>query len=274
MGASASKPGRKLTKVVSETAKAKPLNRSTNVNPLPSQTLKDRFEQQPISQQSIPVEPTREETAPQMTVQTPQQDAQSPAFRSTSSFDPSFLSKKLNKQTVIPEGKDGGDPHVEGTDTYQRGFVDSVTKLGKHVQSVEYNPLMNKNVLALKQLQFRKTISEQGEKELESEKNNENGEEMFKTMVHPHTLTAILSDLKDPRMTPESITKDYQLHPDFLKELGDRFKIPTTRKPIEEEKPKEDEFISGVEVDSAMQFEEPESKVDRERFKKLKSRLE
>ncbi|RLV94559.1 hypothetical protein JA1_001657 [Spathaspora sp. JA1] len=268
MGASASKQGRKLTKVVSENAKGKTLNRTSNINPLPSQTLKDRSKQSHVS-----TEPAKDDSHQESITQQPQ-DIQK-GFRSASSFDPGFLSKKLNRQSVIPEGKDGGDPQVEGTDTYQKGFVNSVTELGKQIHSVEFDHLkMNKNILALQQLKSRKTISEIGEQELENEKNSANGTSAYKTMVHPHTLTAILSDLQDPRMTPESITKDYQLSPDFLKELGDKFQVPTNTMPIEEEKPpEEDQFVSAVEADE-FEFEEQEGKLDRKNYEKLKGRLE
>ncbi|KAG7664080.1 uncharacterized protein J8A68_002404 [[Candida] subhashii] len=246
MGASASKQGRKLTKVVSENA-PKTIHRTTNINQLPSENLKARYEKH-IAEQSTPETPTIPEKVP---------NQDQPSYRSNAaSFDAKFLQKKLKSNepsSSVPEGRDGGDPHVEGTSTYEQGLVDSLTKLGKQIHTVEFNPLLDRNNRALQQLRTRKALYDLGEQEVKNQlgadKTVTDGKAPsgnLRTVVHPHTLTAIIKDLKDARVSKESIPLDYQLHPDFLKDLGDSFSVPTKTAKIEDV----------VKVDSGASLEE------------------
>ncbi|CAK9436076.1 uncharacterized protein LODBEIA_P06340 [Lodderomyces beijingensis] len=174
------------------------------------------------------------------------------AFRANTSttFDPRYLHSKIGKSRTapaagspgsagnVPEGKDGGDPHEQGTSTYDSGFIDSLNKLGRQIESHEFKAATtNPNALPLRQLRSRKRLFEMGESEIKHQMASGSGSEaeLQKTMVHPQTLTAILRDLKDPRIEEATIIKDYQLTPTFLKELGSIFRVPTNAVPFEEE---------------------------------------
>ncbi|EMG49648.1 hypothetical protein G210_5536 [Candida maltosa Xu316] len=212
MGSSASKQsGRKLAKVVSENT-TKSINRTTNVKQLPSQTLKEKFEQS-------------------------QQQPEEVRSDASTNFDPKFLQKKLKgDESIIPEGKDGGDPHEQGTSTYDKSFLSSVSKLGSQIQSVELNLARDKNALALQQLRSRKKLYDIGEQQLKGDMEHAVDQDAAaKTLVHPQTLSAILRDLKDDRVKDETIIEDYQLHPGFLKKLGTRIRLPTTTVIIEDD---------------------------------------
>ncbi|CAH2351001.1 hypothetical protein CLIB1423_02S10022 [[Candida] railenensis] len=223
MGSSASKPSRKLASSIQKGAgDALLANRKTNVNTLPSESLKEKYIQHN--------DPNNVESHLPL--------SNSSSFRGSSALDTSKLAKKIGKkqqqqqqqqqeQEQMPEGKDGFDPHIS------QEFSDSVMKLGAQIQSHYVDPRLNQEFSALKQLRNRKSLYIRGEKENEDEMNGVS--QSSRTMIHPRSLGGLLSDLKDPRVSEERILEDYKLHPDFLKELGTRFKLATTTLIIKEE---------------------------------------
>lgn len=205
---------RKLGDTIS---KATNINRS-NINQLPSEQLKIQYEQN--QQSSHPPPPTVDESLNQK----PLNPSQIPKF------DAKYLSKKL-KQT--PEGKDGFDPQVEKE--FNPNFVNSINHLGKQIKSHDLKSNLNPNNIALKQLSNRKSLFEKGEKELESQMNQTDRSSIKRSMIHPRTLTAILNDLQDSRVSKDQILKDYQLDDHFLNNLHNRFKVASNIVVIEEE---------------------------------------
>ncbi|CAI5757071.1 unnamed protein product [Candida verbasci] len=208
MGSSTSKQsGRKLAKSITENN----LKRTSNINQLPrNEILKEEPEKQ-VADESL-------------------NQSNSQSFRSSSNFDAGYLSKKLNKNQKIAEGRDGLDPHEQGTSTYDQSFINSINKLGSQIKTIDINPIRDeKNSIAINQLKHRQILYKKGEEEIKSHNPNEK-----KTMVHPQTLTSILKDLNDPKVSNETILKDYNLDSNFLKELGDRFEVPTHEVPIQD----------------------------------------
>ena len=269
MGASTSKQGgRKLAKSVSESA-AKTINRTSNVNQLPLQNLRDKFEQQ-----------HKDNLVSQGDEKSHQDEISQHSFRpdSTTKFDPKFLRKKLNNETTSAfEGKDGGDPHEQGTSTYDKSFIDSVSKLGTQIKTIEFDPYKDKNALPLRQLRSRKKLYDLGEQELKDLMEPTSLlNEVEKTMVHPQTLSAILRDLDDPRVDNKEIHKDYQLEPDFLKKLGTSIRLPKTTVVIEEVVKKDE--VGHKKVVPRKRHEEAEiieddHGLEKDQYDKLKKRL-
>lgn len=256
MGNKASKPSRKLAGTISKNAKPT-VTRSSNINQLPSQSLKQQYEQHSIQEEShkalngaIPLTPqdqTIGKTTPDESLnQTPPQSSYNQG-----TFDALFLKKKLNQNeklapknepdVTLPEGKDGFDPQVGSQ--YNEKYVNSIFQLGKQIQSQSMDQKFDPNIRALKQLDNRKSLFEKGQQELQHQMDPNSGEngpekeqkEVKRTMIHPRTLTAVLSDLKDSRVSNSTLAKDYQLHESFLSELGDRFTVATNTVIIEEE---------------------------------------
>ncbi|KAI5965516.1 hypothetical protein KGF57_000782 [Candida theae] len=284
MGSTVSKQGgRQLSKTITESV-TKPINRS-EIDLLNSQ--KQSFPPSDgtdhLHHPSNVASPTPLTGNTQVAL-TPDEHSnqEATAFRANtaSSFDPQFLHKKIGRQTSItPEGKDGGDPHEQGTSTYDRGFIDSLNQLGKQIKTVEFNPTKDKNVAAIKQLQERKRLFELGEQEVKDQmtQNINHGKDGFKTMVHPQTLTAILRDIKDPRVDNQTIARDYQLKPDFLNNLGDVFQVPTTVRQFEEDT-KADEVGHKTIPQQRRSIHEKQDEtanetVDGETYKRLQKRL-
>ncbi|KAK6205208.1 uncharacterized protein RJT21DRAFT_117684 [Scheffersomyces amazonensis] len=292
MGSSVSKSGsRKLAKTVVSDSVAAKVNRSATVNQLPPTKLQQQFEQHSIEQ-----ELSRNGNNIQ--------------------FDPKFLAKKLNKRSqtssnsaVSPAGKDGQDPHFSGTSTYDNNnntlpsedFIKSINRLGDQIHSTSMtSPANIEDSIALKQLKNRREMFKLGEEELLASKDpnyltqeerevlhkneKENGGEIIRTMVHPRTLVAILNDLNDPKINNSSIILDYQLHPNFLNELGTRFKVAKNTV-ILEDSVKEDEIGHKAQpIIRATAIKEGENENENEldymgevigdsRYKKLKSRI-
>lgn len=287
MGSKISKPTRKLGDTISKNANPK-INRSSDVNQLPSQFLKEKYEQNAIQKE---LKSNKDYRTPDESLN---QGGDMHILGSSTKFDPKYLNKKLKNSSKAPsqeenptfqgpEGKDGFDPQVGANN---QAFINSVSNLGKSIHSSDANTGINPNFASLKQLRNRKALYERGQKELEhqmdpygpassSTMNEQN--EVIRTMIHPRTLGAILNDLKDPRMTPERITQDYQLHSTFIRDLGTRFKVATTTKVIEE-KTKDDEIAPKVvPVDKAMmdygKNGDAAETVDKKRLKTLQSRL-
>ena len=213
MGSGASKQGRKLTKVVSNTT-ASNITRTPNVKQLPSQTLKEKFEQHQQEHAVGDEQPLQQEQSTSTSTSTFRPD-------SPTSFDPKFLKDKLKSNDdsrKTPEGKDGGDPHEQGTSTYDNSFLSSINKLGSQIKTIELNPARDRNAIALRQLRSRKKLYDIGEQQVKNQmEQHDSLQPIQNTMIHPQTLSAILRDLKDERVTNERIIEDYQLHPDFLK---------------------------------------------------------
>lgn len=242
MGSSASKQGGKhLSKTITESV-TKPIKRSEIdllkvQKPASQQVSSDQLHHPSTTSSPTPL------TGNNQTGFTPDEslNQNETAFRAntSTSFDPRFLHKKITRQAnaTPPEGKDGGDPHEQGTSTYDKGFIDSLNQLGKQIKTVEFNPARDKNVAAIKQLAKRKKLYELGEKEIKEQmlQTTNDGNDIHKTMVHPQTLTAILRDLKDLRVDNETIAKDYQLDLTFLSNIGDVFQVPITVKQFEED---------------------------------------
>ncbi|RCK63387.1 hypothetical protein Cantr_09977 [Candida viswanathii] len=272
MGSAASKQGRrKLTKVVSDTA-ATSINRTPNVKQLPPQTLKEKFEHHQ-EQQAL----GKQQQQQQQPDQTPP-----PTFRpsSTTDFDPKFLKKKLKSDEnshAIPEGKDGGDPHEQGTSTYDNSFLSSVNKLGSQIKTVELNPARDKNAVALKQLRSRKKLYDLGEQQVKNRMEQHDLEKSAEnTMVHPQTLSAILRDLKDDRVTTERVVEDYQLHPGFLKKLGTNIRLPATTVVLEEDV--DEDQVGHTKVPpqhrrDISEMQDGDENMDKQEFTKLKKRI-
>lgn len=265
MGSGASKQGgRKLTKVVSDTA-ASNINRTPNVKQLPSQTLKEKFEQH------------QQESA--VGQHSPQEQPIRPDF--ATNFDPKFLKYKLksnNDEThIIPEGKDGGDPHEQGTSTYDNSFLSSINKLGSQIKTIELNPVRDKNAIALRQLISRKKLYDLGEQQVKNQmEQHDSLKPMNNTMVHPQTLSAILRDLKDDKVSNERIIEDYQLHPDFLKKLGTHIRLPITTVVLEDDV-KEDQVghakVPPQKRRDISEMEDGDHSMANQEFDKLKKRI-
>lgn len=299
MGGTASKPARKLTNSVVENA-GKAINRSQKVNQLPSQALKEKYErhieQELLQGQNQNESRSQSQDKPQSIDESLNQG---PSINlsntnSTTTFDPKLLKKKLASKQVtkhsseanVPYGKDGGDPQIDGTDPYDPGFVSSITRLGKQIHSIslDQDARMRQQSMALKQLKFRKQLFEEGEREVQSQMkqgveagHGSTEKEVIRTMVHARTLGAIINDIHDPRLDDSRILLDYQLHPDFLKELGKRFKVATNTVVIEDNT-KEDEIghrITPISSPEAMTDENGElgEAMGTEKLKTLKDRL-
>lgn len=290
MGNKASKPSRKLANTISKNTNTN-INRSSNINQLPSEFLKEKYEQNAIQKE---LKEHQKQFTPDESLN---QGDQMHILNPNTKFDPKLLNKKLknSQQTKpqapalqksqppqMPEGKDGFDPHVG---SYDQNFINSVTNLGKKIHSTTSDSQINPNFSALTQLKNRKTLYEKGQKELETQMDphgpasaSQLGEnkDAIRTMIHPRTMGAILNDLRDPRMTKDRITLDYQLRPGFLQELGSRFKVATTTQPLEEHT-KDDEIApKEAPSKSMMDFNENDElaeSVDQNRLNALKSRL-
>lgn len=247
MGNRTSKPARKLGKEITKNLEPS-FNRSEKINSLPSEALRKRFEQH---RQQDKVSATRKSPN--------HDDVDSKAFElmnDSLSQKHNHLKNEVgsvgknNLKPELPEGKDGFDPDIGSYDT---NFVKSLKYLGKQIHSNTENATLNPDFSALKQLQKRKELYDRGQKELEIQKDphgpavrdEKQDSNVQRTMVHPRTLSAILSDLKDPRTNEDEITVDYQLNKEFLRELGPRFSVASNHVPIEEDK-KEDEISHRV----------------------------
>lgn len=288
MGNKASKPSRKLANTISKGSNPS-INRSSNINQLPSEFLKERSQQNAIQRE---LKSQQNQDTPDESLN---QGDQMHTLNSNTKFDPTFLSKKLknsqqaklqssqqqDRTSQVPEGRDGHDPQVNSHD---QDFIKSVTSLGKNIHSRTAQSQMNPDFSALTQLKNRKTLYEKGQKELEQQMDphgsasvhNSGSTDFVRTMIHPRTMGAILNDLLDHRVTNERIALDYQLSPGFLEELGTRFKVATTTKPIEEDA-KEDEISHKETPNKSMmdltENEELSETVDQERLNTLKNRL-
>lgn len=237
MGNSASRPARKFTGTISKTAA--PVSRA-NVNPLPPQKLKEQYEQRYMNQQKEASEEALQSRSP--TQAEVQQKGQSShlsdeSFTSVSGtykkpeFDASFLKKKLDSK--VPEGKDGFDPQVETS--FNPDFVNSISQLGRQIQSHDVRQKMDPNTVAVQQLSNRRALFKKGQQELELQNENSPNEAVIRTMLHPRTLGAVISDIHDPRFDERRITKDYQLSADFVKTLGKRFRVAANVVAIQED---------------------------------------
>lgn len=239
MGNKASRPARKLSNTIVNTDS---ISRSSKVQ-LPSQALKDHFENSEPSTKNSGKTPAHADTNHNI----------------------------LNAS--IPEGKDGTDP------TADQAFIDSINKLGRQIHSHSAkNPSQQLDVTALKQLLNRKNLFEQGQKEVEAQLD---ALTKSRTMIHPRTLTGILNALNDKRTSRETIEKDYQVLDTFLDNLS-RFKL-AERVVVIEEHTKEDEIgpklgqpVARAASESSMIDYEGEmgESVDNSRIKKLRQRLE
>lgn len=181
----------------------------------------------------------------------------------TPKFDAEALTKKLQEKqgNMPPPGKDGMDPQVDGTSSYDTDFVNNVTQLGRKVHQITM-PTGNPNALPLRQLKFRKQIFEQGE----AQKHNH---ETTKLVVHPQTLSAILNDLADGT-TPEKIAEAFNTTPEFLSGLN-RFSV-AKKMVVIQESAKEGELnhkqtgLGRIEAEDNLGF-------DKDELKKLKLRI-
>lgn len=279
MGNRTSKPARKLGKEITKNLEPS-FNRSEKVNPLPSEALRKRFEQQPQQE---------EVSAPLKSQNQADVDSEgAKLMNDTFSQKQNQLKNavgfvgKNNVESELPEGKDGFDPDVG---SYDASFVSSLKYLGKQIHSNTENATLNPEFSALKQLQKRKELYDRGQKELEIQKDphgpavrdKKQDPNIQRTMVHPRTLSAILSDLKDPRTNDDGITLDYQLNKEFLRELGTRFSVASNHVPIEEDK-KEDEISHQVEDPgkSMLDVEDPlkrDERMDSHKLQSIKKRL-
>lgn len=272
MGSGASKQGRKLTKVVSNTT-ASNITRTPNVKQLPSQTLKEKFEQHQQEHAVGDEQPLQQEQSTSTSTSTFRPD-------SPTSFDPKFLKDKLKSNDdsrKTPEGKDGGDPHEQGTSTYDNSFLSSINKLGSQIKTIELNPARDRNAIALRQLRSRKKLYDIGEQQVKNQmEQHDSLQPIQNTMIHPQTLSAILRDLKDERVTNERIIEDYQLHPDFLKKLGTNIRLPITTVVLEDDV-KEDQVghtkVPPQKRRDISEMQDGDKSMPNDEFYKLKKRI-
>lgn len=230
MGNAGSKQ-RQLAKTISE-GSSQAITRTKNLKQLPPQELRDKFE---ASSYHDPVK-----------------------------LDITKLKNKLEKRNV-PEGKDGLDPQVEGTSTYDTDFVTSVNKLGRQINSFEMKQNFNENALPLKQLKFRKQLYQAGE--------TNKLDDAVNVSVHPQTLASVINDLHDSRVSDDTIVKNYNVSPGFLEKLA-RFKV-AKNVVVLEEKTKPDEIGHKVSSGRMTHTEDSagEDYIDRKKLAKLKGRL-
>ncbi|KAM9914043.1 hypothetical protein OXX59_000498 [Metschnikowia pulcherrima] len=252
MGNKVSKPARKLTGTISHASDiAKP---STSRIQLPSKELKDRFE-------NSASEPANEKVAKSSDSEVKKNDLSSRPGDSA-----------LSKENV-PEGKDGMDPQAD------QNYINFINNLGRQIHShSEGSNTEQVNVRALKQLLNRKNLYKKGQDEVKAQLESSSG---ARTMIHPRTLTGILYALNDPRVSRESVMKDYQVDADFMKNL-ERFKVAENVVIIEEQA-KEDEIgpkvgqpVARAATDPSLMNENGSvsESVNQERLKELRSRLE
>lgn len=182
-------------------------------------------------------------------------------------FDADKLTKKLQSKNgpaqtnAAPPGKDGLDPQIEGTSTYDTDFVSSVTKLGRQVHLILV-PQGKVDALSLRQLSNRKELWDKGESQKHDHDN-------AKLMVNPQTLTAIVNDLKEG-FAPAKVADDYGLEPQMVDNLK-RFSMANTVVMIKEE-PKKGELTHRTTGLGRIEAEDND-KFDKERLKKLKLRI-
>jgi hypothetical protein len=173
--------------------------------------------------------------------------------------------EKSGGMANVPEGKDGLDPQVEGTSTYDTDFVSSINKLGRQINSFEMKQNFNENALPLKQLKFRKQLYEAGE--------TNKLDDAVNVSVHPQTLASVINDLHDSRISDETIVKNYNVSPEFTKNLA-RFKVAKNMV-ILEEKTKPDEIGHKVSTSRMSHSEDSvgEDYVDKKKLQRLKGRI-
>lgn len=184
-------------------------------------------------------------------------------------FDAAKLTQKLQNKhgnappntAVTPPGKDGFDPQIEGTSTYDTDFVDSVTRLGRQVNLILV-PQVNADALSLRQLNNRKQLWDKGE----TQKHNH---DTAKLLVNPQTLSAIVSDLRDG-FAPAKVADDYGLEPQMVDNLL-RFSMAKTVVVMKEE-PKKGELTHRATGLGRIEAEDND-RFDKERLKKLKLRI-
>lgn len=277
MGSSASKPARKFTGTLPKTAV--PVTRA-KVNPLPSQKLKEQYEQRFLEEQNAGAEESlRAHSLTQAEAQAKMEGSGTAdgSFMSVSGaykkpdFDASFLKKKL--QAKVPEGKDGFDPLVETA--FNPDFVQSISQLGRQIHAHDVRQKMDPNTVAVQQLSNRRALFQKGQQELDLQNEGSSKEGGLRTMLHPRTLAAVINDVHDARFDELRITKDYQLSGDFLKTLGTRFRVAANVVAIEEDQ-KEDEVggtpKSGVSEGPSV-LDGAGERVSQERLKELQLRL-
>lgn len=290
------------TRRLPETAsKAVSANKSSIVNQLPPQSLKNSYEkhlqeemQRQASEQEshlkneenskINSQKEASEVLGNAGTQIHTRLSQNKTQNKTQNFGSSGSRTDIaTRGNSVPEGKDGHDPQV--SPEQEKYFIDSITQLGKQVHSSSQSAKPRPDSMALKQLQFRKSLFQKGQKELEQQKDpqgpmmgggNNGGGSVERTMIHPRTLGAILNDLNDPRTTKAMILQDYQLAPGFLSGL-ERFKVASTVY-IEPKEDKEGEIAPAVGENgkTLMDYDgtgELGEKMDQKRVEKLKSRL-
>lgn len=182
-------------------------------------------------------------------------------------FDAAKLTKKLKNKgsggpmPPMPPGKDGMDPQMDGTLTYDTDFISSITKLGRQIQSREQNPL-DLNDALLRQLKSRRTLFELGEAQ-------KHDHDHKKTMVHPQTLLAMLNELADGA-TPNKVADDYNMDAKAVEGLQ-RFRVAKTVVVVQDET-KEGDLGHRKTGSGRIEAEDNEG-FDQDRLKKLKSRI-
>lgn len=259
MGSKASKPARKLTNTIANTAS---IARSSKPH-LPSAELKQQYEQQ-ISRGREP-QLEHPENAENRNENTKSENTHM-----------SHTSDSLHRQfggNAAAEGKDGMDP------TADKAFIDSINKLGRQIRThTARDPTNQLNVMALKQLLNRKTLYEKGQNEVKAQLESHHDS---RTMIHPRTLTAIINAVNDHHTAPKYVMEDYHVERAFLNNLG-RFKVASNMVIIEEDR-KDDEIGpktgqpraraagEGSMIDYNGDMTET---VNQERIKQLRKRLE
>lgn len=218
MGNKASKPARKLQDTVARGTKLD-INKSGKVNTLPSQKLKDKFEQAHV--QSVETE-RKEQSIGDKEEKIKHGVEDDHLGRSNES-------RETISDRAMPEGRDGFDPQGKPNN---QGFLDAVTKLGKNINTVSDQSKFDLNSPAIRQLRRRKALYEQGQEEqkmqhLPNTVNPGDAKASSRTMVNSTMLTSILDALQDHRMSNERIAEEYNLKPDFLSGLYPRFKVAT-----------------------------------------------
>lgn len=137
----------------------------------------------------------------------------------------SHESSPVSKSGKLPEGKDGMDPQVAGTSTYDASFIRSIGDLGKQIK-LDSAIRPNSNSIALRQLSSRKHLFEQGEKEVTDAKSG--AQIGLRHTVSPLIMTSIVREINDPRVTTKMIADTYNVSETFVSQIGTRFKVAST----------------------------------------------
>lgn len=233
MGNSASRSARTLLKDI--TAASPALKRSQGTQ-LPPQALRDKFHASPdVSNHPDP--------------------------------DP-VMSLQSNAPGLL--GKDGLDPHEQGTSSYDSDFTRSINSLGKQIVEKQQQHAPLHNSVALRQVRSRQQLFAQGEHEA---KQQESGKFVgARKTVSPRTMTDIIRDSRDNRLSTDQIASLHDVSPVFVRDLGKIFKVASTVKAFEEDTAP-DQLVHKARASKDESDEYADSGISSQRLAELKKRI-